>query len=186
MAEFIFDFVEDDSTVPATLTLSGFTSRSTDTTEAAELATIQSLEFSPQGQARFGFGPIYDGTFDHVSTFTISDTRSVVDRFALDDNGLMGISDHQSRVISVTDFNPPETALTEFEGDHFLVLIATDHTDAIRLGFRAGFQITYVDGVGRWVLVPEPRHTGMNVLYFTVLLGAWRKQLRVRQCDSKR
>ena len=72
-AEFVFDLVQDDESVLATLTLADLSS---------DPADIVRLEFSEAGQELFGFGPIYGGTFDQLSganDFT---------RFALEFDGI--------------------------------------------------------------------------------------------------
>ena len=166
-AEFVFDLVQDDESVLATLTLADLSS---------DPADIVRLEFSETGQELFGFGPIYGGTFDQLSG---ADDHT---RFALefDGIGLTGRADNLTFVVSASDSDPPPTSLDISPA--IVTIIATDvigSPDAIRLGYRdPGLaSIQYVDGFGNWRLVPEPS-TMPGTLICLGLLPVCRKRTR--------
>lgn len=146
-ASTIYEFHQDGTgDVLATLELSAL---------PATESEVVSLAFTPAGDAIFGLGELYDGTFD-------SSAKSFVD----DGSGLL-VSSEPDWGANIEDTTPEETS--SVIGDLAWVILGTSdpgqHVDVIYLE-GANFD-TRVFANGSFLQVPEPSTCGLLTLALT-------------------
>lgn len=148
-AQFKFDFIEDrTSETIATLELAQLSSNVED---------VLSLSFKEAGQELFGFGPVYEGTFDGF--FSPEDgSRFILDK---DEFGVVGLGGEDAEFAlgaGVFDLDPPASSLPGVDPN----LFELNAIDAVVRGSFDSLSIrqipldTSVFTLGQWVLVPEP------------------------------
>ena len=148
-AQLVFDFIEDG------------TSETIATLELAQLSPnvedILSLSFSEAGQDLFGYGPVYEGTFDGF--FSPEDGT----RFTLDEDefGIIGLGGEDAEFAlggGAFDLDPPDTSLPKIDPLLFEIqafdAVVQGSFDALILRQAGGLE--EVGAFGQWVLVPEP------------------------------
>ena len=144
-AQLVFDLVQDDSSVLATLTLAKVPSEPED---------VVSLNLSQQAQSLFGYGPSYEGTFD------VTSLEQDFGRFEFEDDGIGLTGRAAITVFSLTfaDIQPPPTSLSDIEPFQFDILAqdVKGGTDALVMRYFESGALTSIRGTGTWKLVPEP------------------------------
>ena len=80
--------------------------------------------------------------------------------------------------ISVVDADPPPTTLQGVEASHFVLIAHDGSADALRVAYFTEDQFSprYVDGIGRWELVPEPPGVGLDLLAIVAAVAASRRR----------
>lgn len=124
---------------------------------------VVSLTFSESGEALFGFGPVYTGDFDRISSD--NGERWV----SSPDGGLGGFDADNVRSIAFGDSNPPESTVFPNPLIDFFLKADEANPDLMGVGFTDPttntLEIFQVEGV--FHVVPEPS-TGVMLL---VMLG---------------
>lgn len=170
-AQFVFDLIQEDSSVLATLTLEQLSSDPED---------VLALTFSEQAQDLFGYGPTYEGTFDSLSL--AEDFARLA--FEEDGIGLTGRAAITVFSVSVHDTQPPNTSLADIDASQFDI-IAQDvigSTDAIVLRYFDSGTEKSIRATGTWRLVPEPSATA-HLIALAICMPLFRRR-SVARCSN--
>ena len=120
------------------------------TTLPATHTDVAGLTFSTKGEAIFGLGPVYTGTFDTTSESTVSETLP------------MNLGCTSCNANSFFDNDPP------MGFDSFQLWFDDDlEEDAILLNTGVGA----IRDFGDWVAVPEPATSSMAIFVMALLGG---------------
>ena len=155
-AALFYDFVEWESgNVLATLQLSSL---------PASHWEVLGLTFTPAGQAKFGYGPIYQGEFDDSYNWFVDDGSGGIGY------AQFGPHEYWARIV---DHNPPPSS---FGTPWIVSLSASIGSDEILIHpIGSGPEDSIVHG--QWLLIPEPTSASISLATILFAIGLRRRHL---------